>query len=199
MFREQIRGQALEKVQQMKDNNAILLEHLQAENALKLKNMELNLAYVELQIEHEKNEIARANLMMQRERLSNDIEVSREQLELQRMTTPAVPNPSPEPILPPAVQQQASQLQTPPSTVPGLAPFNAEATTAGQYAQRAQPAPPPRGPLDNSILAQPLFVPPNELGPPPGYPGYQPMAGKFYAEGNPEQGGSPSDKGKGEQ
>lgn len=191
MFREQIRGQALEKIQQMKGNNAVILEHLQSESALKLKNMELQLAYVELQIEHEKNDIARAELMMNREKLSNDIAVSREQLELQRETTAAVPNPPMEPQLAPSVAQQIAQLSNPPSTVPAIPQFGAEALTAGQYAKRAQPAPPPQGPIQNDILAQPLFVPPNELGPPPGYPGYQSVGGKYYQEGNPAEGGSP--------
>lgn len=191
MFREQIRGQALEKVQQMKGNTALQLEHLQSENALKLKNMELQLAYVELQIEHEKNDIARAELMMNREKLSNDIAVSREQLELERETTAAVPNPPMPFQLAPTVQQQVAGLSNPPSTVPPIEPFGAEATTAGQYASKAQPAPTPQGKMENNILAQPLFVPPNELGPPPGYPGYQSVGGKYYPEGNPNEGGSP--------
>lgn len=194
MYREQIRGQSLEKVQEMKNNNALMLEHLQSESALKLKNMELQLAYVELQIENEKNDISRAELMMNRERLSNDIAVSREQLELQRETTPAVPNPAMPFQIPGTVERQIMGLTNPPSTVPPAQPFGAEAVTAGQYANKAQPAPTPQGKVENTLLAQPLFVPPT-MGMPPGYPGatYNPGGdtGKYYAEGNPEQGGSP--------
>lgn len=189
MFREQIRGQANEKVQQMKDNNALILQHLQSESAIKLKNMELQLAYVELQLEHEKNMTARGNLMLQRERLSNDIAVSRETLELQRETAAASPNPPLEPQLAPAVTQEMGALNVPSSNVGAVPPFSAAAATAGQYATGATPSAPPQGPLQNNILAQPLFVPPNGLGPPPGYPGYQPNGGRYFAEKG--QGGSP--------
>lgn len=107
----------------------------QNEAALKLKLMELQLAWVELQLEKEKNEIARGQLLLQREKLSNDITMQRMEFALQQATAEAALNP-------PAVGQpnepKAAELNAPGS---GSATkdegFGQVADTASNYVKQA--------------------------------------------------------------
>jgi hypothetical protein len=107
----------------------------QNDAALKLKLMELQLAWVELQLEKEKNEIARGQLLLAREKLSNDITMQRMEFALQQATAEAALNP-------PAVGQpnepKAAELNAPGS---GSAAkdegFGQVADTASNYVKQA--------------------------------------------------------------
>lgn len=81
----------------------------------KIRAMELELAKVELQIEQEKAGFQREQLLLQREKLSNDIAVSQATLALEAQGTPLA-NPHAQEMPPsPADAQLEQQLRTPPS------------------------------------------------------------------------------------
>lgn len=100
----QITGQAAVQKQQMANDSA-----------QKIRAMELELAKVELQISQEKVGITRQQLLLQREKLSNDIAVSQTTLALEAQGTPLAnphteaPAPSPEDQ---ALEQQLLQPQS---------------------------------------------------------------------------------------
>lgn len=169
--REQIRGNAMERTEQMRAQSQLALEKQRSDAAERMKYMELKLAYIELQIMHEKNDIARGNLMMAREKLSNDITISREQLELQRETAMMSPNPPILAPLDPGTQAEAQRLLQPGSAL-ALPDFSKEQMTAGQYAQSSMPASPvdqpqPQQVTGNPISNMPTLVPPPSPGVPP--------------------------------
>lgn len=168
--REQVRANAMERVEQIRAQQMLALEAQRAASAERMKNMELNMAYIELQLTHEKNEIARSSLMMQREKLSNDITIARETLELERETAVASMNPPMPVTLPPDVQAETQALNQPGSML-ALPNLSAEQMTAGQLAAGGMPPPPPNmaapdvtGP---PIKNQPTLTPPMDIGIPP--------------------------------
>lgn len=100
----QITGQAAVQKQQMANASAE-----------KIRAMELELAKVELQISQEKVGITRQQLLLQREKLSNDIAVSQTTLALEAQGTPlANPHAQEEPATPQQAQEER-QLQQPAS------------------------------------------------------------------------------------
>lgn len=108
---------------------------LQGVTAKDLKTMELQLAWVELQLESQKNDIARGQLLLAREQLSNNITMQRMEFQLQQATAMASANP---PQITPVDNPKADQLNQPGSnTVVNQPPFSQIAATAGQYAQGA--------------------------------------------------------------
>lgn len=115
-----IRAQAAERIASIASNTQ-----------LTNKNAELQLAYIELQLEKEKNEIARGNLMMAREKLSNDIAIQRSEFLLQQATAMASPNPPV--VAPPDGGPQPQQLALPDSNVT-LPNFQQDVQSAGGYA-----------------------------------------------------------------
>lgn len=121
----QLRVQSMEKIAQM--NNAA---------AQNLKNMELRLAYVELQIEHEKNDIARGQLMLERERLSNDITIQRLEFNLQQATAVASLSP-PTVALPADAEAKSKELSAPGSNVSSPT-FGQDFGTAGEYVAQSR-------------------------------------------------------------
>lgn len=168
--REQIRAQGLERITQMKIQGQIALQQAQALAASNIKRMELQLAYIELQLEHEKNDVARGQLMLNREKLSNDITVQRMELDLARQTSMVSADP---PLLDVGgeAENEAQSLQQPGSDIGQPPPFKADVASAGDYlAAGAMPPPPeatlPPGTTTPQLPNQPLIAPP-PLGIPP--------------------------------
>ena len=81
----------------------------------KIREMELQMARIELQLEQEKTDISRQQLLLAREKLSNEIVMQQEQLILQAQGTPLANPHAMETPLAPAEQAIAQRLQTPPS------------------------------------------------------------------------------------
>lgn len=173
--REQVRSQAAERVTQMKLQGQIALQAAEAQAAYNIKRMELQMAYIELQMQHEKNDVARGQLMLNREKLSNDITVQRMELDLARQTAMASPNP-PMLALDPEGQQQVGALNQPGSNIGQPAPFDADVASSADYlaAGKMPPPPvatPPPGTVQPSLPNQPLVTAPTDqqLGTPPQY------------------------------
>jgi hypothetical protein len=168
--REQIRAQGMERITQMKIQGQIALQQAQALAASNIKRMELQLAYIELQLEHEKNDVARGQLMLNREKLSNDITVQRMELDLARQTSMVSADP---PMLDVGgeAENEAQSLQQPSSDIGSAPPFKADVASASDYlAAGAMPPPPeatlPPGTTTPQLPNQPLIAPP-PLGIPP--------------------------------
>lgn len=107
----------------------------QNQNAVQIKNMELQLAWVELQLEKEKNDIARGQLLLAREKLSNDITMQRMEFQLQQATAMASVSP---PQIAPVDIPKADELNQPSSGSAAPAEsFQQIAATAGNYAKQA--------------------------------------------------------------
>lgn len=91
---------------------------------LKLKEMELALARVELQIEYAKTDIAREELNLERQKLANDIAMQQEQMLITAQGT-QVKNPHAEPGQPtPEQEQQIQSLDQPGSQGVQLPPLD---------------------------------------------------------------------------
>ena len=106
---------------------------------LNLRQLELDLAKVELQLEKEKNDISRDQLMLQREKLSNDISVSQQTLLMEAQATAMAPNPIAEQPLSAGDATLQNSLRQPGS---GGMPANA---SVPQMFQQAQSTPDPDG------------------------------------------------------
>lgn len=140
--REQIRSQAAERIQQMKLQGMIAIQQAEAEAAFTIKKMELQMAYIDMQLEFEKNEVARGQLMLNREKLSNDITVQRMELELARVTSMASLNP-PQIGVDAEGQQEAASLNQPGSNIGNSPSFQQDAASAGDYLAAGKMPPPP--------------------------------------------------------
>ena len=168
--REQIRQQGLERVTQMKIEGQLQLQNAESEAAWKIKTAELNIAYIDLQMVHEKNDVARAQLMLNREKLSNDITIQRMEIELARLTAVASANP-PVVDVDAEGQQESAALNTPGSSLTAAAPFQRDVASAGSYVQRGglggpSPQATPTDDLSTPMPNQPMLTPP-PLGAPP--------------------------------
>lgn len=124
------------QIAQMKSQADLKKATDQNENAVKIKTMELQLAWVELQLEKEKNEIARGQLLLAREKLSNEITMQRMEFALQQATMEQAMNP-------PAVGQpnepKAAELNAPGSaSATSDEDFSQVADTAGHYVKQAK-------------------------------------------------------------
>lgn len=142
---EQMRGKNSMALQQAKQQGAIDLQQRENESAIEVKKMELRLAYVELQLEGEKNEIARAQLMMEREKLSFDISMETQQFNLERLTAAASAT---APVVPqdPEAEREAESLRSPSNgSMLSLPDFSQTYATAGQYVDGANQSNQPRG------------------------------------------------------
>lgn len=157
--REQIRVQGLERVTQMKLQGQMALQQAEAKAAFIIKTKELEMAYIELQLKHESNDVARGQLMLNREKLSNDITVQRMELDLARQTSLASADP---PLLDVGgeAENEANALQQPGSNIGPQPPFRADVASAGDYLA-AGAMPPPPAPVDDqpAISNQPLIAP----------------------------------------
>jgi hypothetical protein len=98
---------------QIRAQSALQIARENNKAKLELRQLELNLAKVELQLEEEKNAIARDQLMMQREKLSSDIVVAQEQLALSAQGTPTAPDHAQEEPLTPDMQALVQALRQP--------------------------------------------------------------------------------------
>lgn len=107
----------------------------QAQSAKDLKTMEMQLAWVELQLEKEKNDIARGQLLLSREKLSNDITMQRMEFQLQQAT--ALASASPPPIAPVDVPKADDLNQPSSGSAAPAESFQQVAATAGDYAKQA--------------------------------------------------------------
>jgi hypothetical protein len=129
---------------------------------LELRQLELNLAKVELQLEQEKTDIARDALMMQREKLSADIANASEQLMLEAQGTPLANPHADEQPLSPSTQALIGSLRQPGSG-------NVPVTSTAQKFQSAQDTPNPDSELTAADLNQmmnPPAAPPAPSGAP---------------------------------
>lgn len=129
-------GQVQLQIAQMKSQADIKKATDQNANAVKIKTMELQLAWVELQLEKEKNELARGQLLLAREKLSNDITMQRKEFMLQQATMESAMNP---PTVDAAPEPKAAELNAPGSgSATSDEDFGQVADTAGQYVQQAK-------------------------------------------------------------
>ena len=80
---------------------------------IQLLQMKLEMAKVELQLEQEKNDMARDQLMMQREKLSSDIAIAQETMALEAQGTAIAPDHTQEQPLDPQTQGLVNRLQSP--------------------------------------------------------------------------------------
>jgi hypothetical protein len=166
--REQIRMQGFERIQQMKSQAAMALQKAESDTAWAIKHAELQIAFVDLQLQHEQNDVARGQLMLNREKLSNDITVQRLELQLAQLTAMASPSP-PQIGLDPTTQSEVSNLQAPGSNIGQQPPFQQDVASAGDYLSATKQPPaaiPPPG-TNTNMPNLPLFVPPASLGTPP--------------------------------
>jgi hypothetical protein len=173
--REQVRSQAAERVTQMKLQGQIALQQAEAQAAFTIKKMELQMAYIELQMKHEQNDVARGQLMLNREKLSNDITVQRMELDLARQTAMVSPDP-PMLAIDAEGQQQVGALNQPGSNIGPQPGFSADAASAADYLQAGKMPPPPVAqPLPGAVTPplpnQPLVTASTDeqLGTPPQY------------------------------
>lgn len=128
-------GQVQLQIAQLKQQGDLKKAQDQNANAVSIKKMELTLAYIELQLEKEKNEIARGQLLLAREKLSNDITMQRMEFALQQLTAEQAMNP---PQVNAPNEPKAAELNAPgSSTATGDESFQQEAATAGQYAKQS--------------------------------------------------------------
>lgn len=164
--REQIRMQGNERIQQMKTQAQMALQKAESETAWAIKHAELQIAFVDLQLQHEQNDVARGQLMLNREKLSNDITVQRLELQLAQLTALASPSP-PQIGLDPTTQAEVSGLQTPGSNIGGAPPFQRDVASAGDYLAATKQPPAAVPPEGESMPNLPIFVPPASLGTPP--------------------------------
>lgn len=154
--REQVKSAGAERIQQLKMQQALAVQAKQAEAAYRIKEGELRMAYIDLQLQHEHNEVARGQLMLNREKLSNDITVQRMELELARTTAMASAEP-PEIGVDAKSAAEASELQQPGSNIPASPSFDAENASAADYVREGGMPPPP----------PPVAAPSDPLVPPP--------------------------------
>lgn len=90
---------------------------------LKLKELELDLARVELQIEYANTDIKREELNLERQKLANDIAVQQEQMAIQAQGTQIAANPAQMGEPTPEQQQQITSLDQPGSSGVQLPPL----------------------------------------------------------------------------
>lgn len=129
------KGQLALQLQQQRGQDAIKLEQLRQQFAHQQKVMELQIAYIDLQLKHEQNDIERSKLMLAREELSHKITMERLEFMLQEQTMQQSPNPPNVPMNPDE-SGTASALNQPGSQL-ALPPFPQDAATASQYAKDA--------------------------------------------------------------
>lgn len=142
---ETLRGRNQLALQQAKDQGAQTMQQRENDAAREIKKMELQLAYIELQLEEEKNQIARAQLMMEREKLSFDISMTRQQFNLERLTAQASAT---APVVPedPDTERAAESLRSPANgSMLSLPSFSQTYDTAGAYVQGANKSDQPTG------------------------------------------------------
>lgn len=112
---QQGQAQAQGAIQSAQINAQSKLQLQREQNAfqLHLREMELELAKVELQLEQEGNQLKRDQLMMQREKLANDIAISQETLAMEMQASPlANPHIQATPLAP-DISAQIQKLRTP--------------------------------------------------------------------------------------
>lgn len=142
---EQLRGKNQLSLQQAKDMSALELQKRENDAAREIKKMELRLAYIELQLEEEKNQIARAHLMMEREQLSFDISMQRMQFNLERLTAQASAT-APVVGQDPDTEKEAESLRTPANgSMLQLPNFSQTYDTAGAYVKGSSRPNQPKG------------------------------------------------------
>lgn len=90
--------QITQQIQQLKNQGSKELQQLISQNAENIKNMELSMAYVDLQLRHEQNDIQRGSLMLKRDQLSHQIQMDKDELMLAMATAMQSPNPPQIPI-----------------------------------------------------------------------------------------------------
>lgn len=128
------KGQLALQLQDARNKGAQALEQMRQQFMKDMKIMELQIAYIDLQLKHEQNDIERSRLMLDRERLSHQITMERMEFMLQEQTMQQSANPPNVPLT--DEQGTASTLNQPGSNL-ALQPFPQDATTASQYAQDA--------------------------------------------------------------
>lgn len=142
---ETIRGKNMLTLQQAKQQGAEALQERENQAARDMKMMELKLAYIELQLEGEKNQIAKAQLMMEREKLSFDITMQRMQFNLERLTAQASAT-APVVGQDPDTEKEAESLRTPSNgSLLSLPDFSQTYQTAGDYVSGASQSNQPEG------------------------------------------------------